>query len=102
MTVTESKPASDKLHALFLALGTVTIEQYCDQDHDKFQRYHEMADKIESLMRGDQNPQLPYQVWSGLQGLEIQQTFFFAWVYEIGQAGSSAYEMVEGMTGGKA
>lgn len=101
MTVTESKPTSEKLLALFLALGVTTIEQYCNQDRDWFRRYHETAETIKQLLNNDSDPQLPYLVWSGLQGLEVQETFFNAWAYEIGQAGSSAHKMVEAMTGGK-
>lgn len=94
MTVTESKPASEKLDALFLALKVVTIQQY----RGVARGCSEL--EIERLLRHDTDPQLPYQVWSGLEG-KIQETFFKAWTYEIGQAGSSTHKMVEGMTGGK-
>lgn len=101
MTVTESKPISKKLAALFLALGAVTLE-YRDRDQAEFQRYQEVAKKIESLLCGDTDPRLPCQVLKGLRGLDVQDKFFNAWAYEIGQAGSSALAMVEAMTGGKA
>ncbi len=60
----------------------------------------EVGDRIVRLLRGDTDPQLPYLVWSGLRGLSTQQIVFEAWGFEIGQASTPAYRMVEKMTSG--
>ena len=101
MTVTKSRPQHEKIGVAYLALGKAWIESGRKLGSPESLRWKKAALDLERLLNENLTPRLPYQVWRGLNGLPVQQQFFNAWAYEIGQAGSYALAMVEGMTGGK-
>ena len=93
MSVTESTSLREKTFALFLTLGVVENEYYGHLGTKYGLGLKVVSNDLYRLLMEDPDPQLPYRIWSGLKGLEVQQKFFGAYAYEIGKAGSSDYWM---------